>query len=54
VGYGVIRAGVGADSMIGVTNFAEQIPLGIVAPDHTVPTARFFRAALFQALRAWL
>jgi hypothetical protein len=44
VGYGMIRAGVRTDSMIGVTNFLEkhgvyfdEIPSGLAAPDHTVP-----------------
>src|ERR1700732_1960906 len=50
VGYGVIRAGVRTDSMIGVTKFrirknetetwrtcGREIPLGFAAPDHTVP-----------------
>src|SRR5580704_6822317 len=50
VGYGVIRAGLRTDSMIGVTKFGIQLikagssawihqtfPLELAAPDHTVP-----------------
>mgnify|MGYP003623046068 CR=1 FL=1 len=43
VGYGVIRAGVRADSMIGVTKFQIRrlkkftLSVGLAAPDHTVP-----------------
>src|SRR3984893_9178874 len=43
VGYGVIRAGVRADSMIGVRNFKYRrlktftLDVGLAAPDHTVP-----------------
>jgi hypothetical protein len=39
VGYGVIRVGVRADSMIGVTKFQITFTLsvGLAAPDHTVP-----------------
>src|SRR6202790_5899237 len=39
VGYGMIRAGVRTDTMIGVTKFRVRklIPLGLAAPDHTVP-----------------
>ena len=45
VGYGVIRAGVRADSMIGVRNFKYEdskhlrwmLDVGLTAPDHTVP-----------------
>jgi hypothetical protein len=41
LGYGVIRAGVRNDSMIGVTNhgrtFRRKISVGLAAPDHTVP-----------------
>jgi hypothetical protein len=43
VGYGVIRAGVRADSMIGVTKFQMRrlktftLSVGLAAPDHTVP-----------------
>jgi hypothetical protein len=43
VGYGVIRAGVRADSMIGVRKFqirrlkAFTLDVGLAAPDHTVP-----------------
>jgi hypothetical protein len=46
VGYGLIRAGVRTDSMIGVTKFSNmktrrtcrrEIPLRYATPDHTVP-----------------
>ncbi len=43
VGYGVIRAGVRANSMIGVTKFQIRrlktfmLSVGLAAPDHTVP-----------------
>jgi hypothetical protein len=43
VGYGLIRAGLRTDSMIGAANlhtrdtFRRKIPLGLTAPDHTVP-----------------
>jgi hypothetical protein len=43
VGYSVIRAGVRADSMIGVTKFQMRrlktftLGVGLAAPDHTVP-----------------
>jgi hypothetical protein len=43
VGYGVIRAGVRADSMIGVTKFQIRrlktftLSVGLAAPDQTVP-----------------
>src|ERR1700722_12469855 len=43
VGYGVIRLGVRADSMIGVRNFKIRrlktftLDVGLAAPDHTVP-----------------
>jgi hypothetical protein len=80
VGYGVIRAGMRADSGNGHyieqqlehhrtrtfqeeylasakkhgAHFRREIPLGLAAPDHTVPTGRFFRGTLSQALRARL
>ena len=43
VGYGVIGAGVRADSMIGLTKFQIRrlktftLSVGLAAPDHTVP-----------------
>ena len=33
-------------------HFDPKIPLGLAAPDHTVPTRRIFRGTLSQALRA--
>ena len=44
VGYGMIRAGLRTDSMIGAkkffirgTHLRREIPLGLAAPDHTAP-----------------
>ena len=47
-GYGLIRAGVGTDSMIGVTKFRiREIPLGLAAPDHTVPYGTILSRSAF-------
>ena len=67
VGYGVIRAGVRTDSMIGVTKFRirklklkhgahvdEKYLWDSLRPIIPYPTGRFFRGTLSQALRARL
>jgi hypothetical protein len=66
VGYGVIRAGVRTDSMIGPTKFRMQKPkkicrmtsclLGLAEPRPIIPypTGRLLRGTMSQALRAWL
>src|SRR5580692_12203313 len=67
VGYGLIRAGVRTDSMIGVTKFRigklrqkhgaqvdEKYLRNSLHPIIPYPTGRFFRGTLSQALRAWL
>src|SRR6202030_1076396 len=67
VGYGVIRAGLRTDSMIGVTKFRigklklkhgahvdEKYLWDSLRPIIPYPTGRFFRGTLSQALRARL
>src|SRR3984957_21133756 len=67
VGYGLIRAGVRTDSMIGVTKFRigkrkqkhgghvdKKYLWDSLRPIIPYPTGRSFRGTLSQALRAWL
>jgi hypothetical protein len=61
VGYGLIRAGVRTDSMIGVTKFRIQkmlniyvVPLELAAPDQTVPYRTVLSGDAFRALHARL
>jgi hypothetical protein len=52
-GYGVIREGVRADSMIEVTKFRREIPLGFAAPDDATPVGSRVLSRRWRALRQW-